>query len=121
MQFQLIAAASIAAAVSMMSGCTTTARYVTTEHWATGDQFYVGFTEYKETNLIVLRTGESSAHVMLCNASDTNNVQCRPQVAVDRLLNPGKKYEEPPKPAPAQVAPSESESESGGEAGEPNA
>jgi len=92
------------AALLALTGCTTTARYVTAEHWTKGDTFYVGFTEYKETNLIITSTGKSSAHVMLCNASDGNDVTCRPQVAVDRLLNPDLKFDDPP-PAPPPPPP----------------
>jgi hypothetical protein len=92
-------------ALLLLAGCSTTARYVTTEHWSSGDTFYVGFTEYKETNLVVTKTGESSAHVLLCSAGGDNTAQCRPQVAVDRLLNPHKKYDEPPPPPPAPEEP----------------
>jgi hypothetical protein len=89
-------------AFTLLAGCSTTARYVTTEHWAQGDAFYVGFTEYKETNLVVTRIGNSTAHVILCNAGENNSVQCKPQLEVDRLLNPDEKY---PDPAPAPAAP----------------
>ncbi len=118
---KIVPALGAAALFSMLGGCSTTARYVTTEHWSASDKFYVGFTEYKETNLIVFRTGDSSAHLILCNASDDNNVQCRPQVEVDRLLNPDKKYADPPPPPPpaAPAAPAESEPEAS--EGEPNA
>ena len=100
----------LAALGLLAGGCSTTARYVTAEHWSKGDTFYVGFTEYKETNLVITKIGESSAHVMLCNAADTNSVQCRPQLAVDRLLNPGEKYPDAPTapvapPAAAEEAP----------------
>lgn len=112
-------ALAISALSVLATGCSTTARYVTAEHWSKGDTFYVGFTEYKETNLVVTRYGNSSAHLMVCNAADSNNVTCRPQLAVDRLLNPGEKYpDEPPPPAapaPAPVEPAPAPTE-GGEA-----
>jgi hypothetical protein len=93
-------------ALLALAGCSTTARYVTAEHWSKGDTFYVGFTEYKETNLVVTRIGNSTAHVMLCSAGESNSVQCKPQVAVDRLLNPDEQYPEPA-PPPAATPPSE--------------
>lgn len=101
MRHRKMETAFIVMALGSFAGCSTTARYVTAEHWSKGDTFYVGFTEYKETNLVVTKIGKSSAHVMLCNAADTNNVQCKPQLAVDRLLNPGQKYPDAPA-APAQ-------------------
>ncbi len=115
---QIAPALGLLALTAMMAGCSTTARYVTSEHWSSGDKFYVGFTEYKETNLVVIRTGTSSAHLMLCNAQDDNHVQCKPQLAVDRLLNPDQKYPDPPPPPPpAPPAPTEAETSEG----EPNA
>jgi len=109
--------------LAVLAGCSTTARYVTSEHWSRGDTFYVGFTEYKETNLLVTRIGTSTAHVMLCSAAENNSVQCKPQLEVDRLLNPDEKYPDSPKaPESAPVAaPVETPQAEGAAEGVPNA
>lgn len=94
----------IVAAGLVAGGCSTTSRYVTTEHWHDSDTFFVAYTEYAHTDLLVTSTGESSAHVRLCRAGPNNQVQCQDQVAVDRLLNPDEEYPEPPPPPPPAPA-----------------
>ncbi|HEX7481556.1 MAG TPA: hypothetical protein VF331_27375 [Polyangiales bacterium] len=82
--------------VLFSGGCATSSRYVTAEHWHDDNSFFVGYTEYTSTNYMVTRTGSSSAHVMMCRVQEDNKADCRPQVAVDRLLNPDEKIPDPP-------------------------
>ena len=85
-------------------GCGQTSRYVTAEHWHDDNSFFIAFTEYDKTNYVVTSSGSSTAHVILCRAGADNSASCRPQVAVDRLLNPDEEIADPP-PAPAAPAP----------------
>ena len=85
-------------------GCGTTARYVTAEHWHDDNSFFIAYTEYNKTNYIVTSSGSSTAHVMLCRAGADNSATCRPQVAVDRLLNPDEEIPDPPPSAEAPAA-----------------
>ena len=91
-------------------GCGSTARYVTAEHWHDDNSFFLAYTEYNKTSYVVASGGSSTAHVILCRAGADNAASCRPQVAVDRLLNPDEKYPDPP-PAPAAEPAPEPEAE----------
>jgi hypothetical protein len=86
-------------------GCGSTARYVTAEHWHDDNSFFIAYSEYNKTNYVVTSGGSSTAHVMLCRAGADNTASCRPQVAVDRLLNPDEEIADPPPAPPASTAP----------------
>jgi hypothetical protein len=88
-----------------MIGCAQTSRYVTAEHWHDDNSFFIAYTEYTKTNFVVTSSGSSTAHVIMCRAGADNTATCRPQVAVDRLLNPGEDIPDaPPAPAAAPAA-----------------
>lgn len=106
-----------AVALSLI-GCGQTSRYVTAEHWHDDNSFFIAFTEYNKTNYVVTSSGSSTAHVILCRAGADNAASCRPQVAVDRLLNPDEEIPDPP-PAPAAPAPAPSEEAPAEPAAEP--
>lgn len=108
-----ITTATLGLLALVAGGCAQTSRYVTAEHWHDEGTFFVAYTAYEETNYIVTRSGASSAHVMMCRVSDDNSATCRPQVAIDRLLNPDEEIEAPPPleaaPEPEPEAPAEEE------------
>ncbi len=103
-----IAFSFLFAGVLASGGCAQTSRYVTAEHWHDDNNVFIAYSEYTKTNFVVASTGRSTAHVMLCRVQADNKADCRPQTAVDRLLNPDEKIADP---APAaEAAPAESPS-----------
>lgn len=59
------------------TGCGPQIRYVTATHWHTDAAGFVAYTQRPQVE----------AHVLLCSVNADNTPSCRPQPAVDALLN----------------------------------
>jgi len=87
-------------------GCATPVRYVTAQHWHDDDTFFVAYSSYDRTNFVFFSGASSStARVLMCKVDGSNAADCRPQVAVDRLLNPDEDYPDAPPPPAVEPEP----------------
>ncbi|MBI2374040.1 MAG: hypothetical protein HYV07_08580 [Deltaproteobacteria bacterium] len=71
------------------TGCKTTSRFVTAQHWHDAETVFIGYTERTQSQFLGLSlSDESSAHVLRCRVQADNSAQCGPQPSVDGVLAP---------------------------------
>lgn len=72
-----IALAAGAVLLAAATGCGPQTRYVTATYWHSDSAGFVAYTQRPQVE----------AHVLLCTINADNTPMCRPQPAVDQLLN----------------------------------
>ncbi len=73
----------LVAVAGVMTGCTSTKRFVTSIYWNSQDVVYVAYTEENKSFL----SATFEAKVKKCNRAENNALQCTDQDALNAELN----------------------------------